>query len=312
MSERTAHPFDLPPPGFIQVVEVGPRDGLQNEPQTLPPALRTEFIRRLAGAGVSELEGVSFVRPDRLPQMAGAEEVLADVRPADVALAGLVLNERGFERARAAGLGWVRYAFPVSEAFAQRNQNSSVGAGLELAGVLVGRAREAGMRVGVVLSTAFGCPFEGPIAPGRALKLAEKVAALSPDELVFADTIGAGGPRAVREVLGEAARWQVAGMRLGGHFHNTRNTGYANALAAVEAGAGSLDASLGGLGGCPFAPRASGNVATEDLAYLLRELGLETGLDLGGLLEVNRWLGEGLGHELPGMLGRAGDFGGPR
>lgn len=308
MSERTAPPFELPPPGSIQVVEVGPRDGLQNEPQILLPALRAEFIRRLAGAGVSEMEGVSFVRPDRLPQMAGAEEVLAGVGPADMAMAGLVLNERGFERAQAAGLGWVRYAFPVSETFAQRNQNSSVGAGLELAGVLVGRARAAGMRVGVVLSTAFGCPFEGPVAPGRVLKIAEEVAGLGPDEVVFADTIGAGGPRAVREVLEEAARWQVAGMRLGGHFHNTRNTGYANALAAVEAGAGSLDASLGGLGGCPFAPRASGNVATEDLGYLLREMGLETSLDLEGLLEVNRWLGEQLGHELPGMLGRAGDF----
>ncbi len=295
----------------VQIVEVGPRDGLQNEPHRLPPAIRAELVVQLAGAGLGQIEAVSFVHPERVPQMAGAEEVLAQVRatlPRPPALLGLVLNERGFERALAAGVQHIRYAFPVTEGFARRNQNATVEASVQLALHLISRARAAGVRVGIVLATSFGCPFDGRVAPAHVLGIASHMAAAAPDELVFADTIGVGNPLAVREIVGQAAGFGVAGMSVGAHFHNTRNTGYANAVAAVESGATVLDSSVGGIGGCPFAPRATGNIATEDLGYLLREMGLDTGLDLGALMEVSRWLEAQLGRELPGMLYKAGDF----
>ncbi|WP_189087618.1 hydroxymethylglutaryl-CoA lyase [Deinococcus ruber] len=294
----------------LQIVEVGPRDGLQNEARTLPPTVRAELIGRLLTAGITQLEAVSFVHPERVPQMAGAEEVLTLVQPhaPPASLLGLVLNERGFERALAAGVQHVRYSFSVTEVFARRNQNAGVEESVDLALHLVARARAAGLRIGLVLSTSFGSPFEGRVAPAHVLRIAEQVAAAAPDELVFADTIGAGAPTAVREVISGAVAWKVPGMRVGGHFHNTRNTGYANAVAALEAGASVLDSSVGGIGGCPFAPRATGNIATEDLGYLLREMGLQTGLNLDALLDTSRWLGEHLGHEVPGMLVKAGDL----
>lgn len=295
----------------MQIVEVGPRDGLQNEVQHLSPALRAELVVRLAGAGLTQIEAVSFVHPGRVPQMAGAEEVLEGVRAEltdSPALLGLVLNEKGFERAIAAGVQHVRYAFPVTEGFARRNQNASVAGSVELALRLVGRARAAGVKVGVVLATSFGCPFDGRVVPAHVLQIAEQMAQAAPDELVFADTIGVGNPNAVREIVGGAVHFGVPGMGIGTHFHNTRNTGYANAVAAVESGASILDSSVGGIGGCPFAPRATGNVATEDLGYLLREMGLHTGLDLDALMDVSRWLEGQLGRELPGMLYKAGDF----
>ncbi|ULH16106.1 hydroxymethylglutaryl-CoA lyase [Deinococcus sp. KNUC1210] len=300
-----------PRPVPLQIVEVGPRDGLQNEARTLPPPVRAELIRRLLAAGVTQLEAVSFVHPQRVPQMAGAEEVLSVVQPQapPASLLGLVLNERGFERALTAGIQHVRYSFSVTEVFARRNQNAGVEESVALALHLVSRARAAGLRIGLVLSTSFGSPFEGRVAPAHVLSIAERVAAAAPDELIFADTIGAGAPSAVREVVSGAVAWEVPGMRVGGHFHNTRNTGYANAVAALEAGASVLDSSIGGIGGCPFAPRATGNIATEDLGYLLREMGIQTGLELDGLLDISRWLGEQLGHDVPGLLVKAGDIG---
>ena len=295
----------------VQIVEVGPRDGLQNEARQLSPAARAELVVRLAGAGLSQIEAVSFVHPGRVPQMAGAEEVTRQVRaqlPDPPALLGLVLNEKGFERAVAAGIRHVRYAFPVTEGFAQRNQNASVADSVALALHLIDRARAGGVKVGVVLATSFGCPFDGRVAPAHVLRIAGQMAQAAPDELVFADTIGVGSPVAVREIVGGAARFGVPGMGIGAHFHNTRNTGYANAVAAIESGAIILDSSVGGIGGCPFAPRATGNVATEDLGYLLREMGVQTGLNLDLLMDVSRWLEGQLGRELPGMLYKAGDF----
>lgn len=295
----------------VQIVEVGPRDGLQNESKPLSPQVRAELVVRLAAAGLSQIEAVSFVSPARVPQMAGAEEVLDLVRAellAPPALLGLVLNEKGFERAIAAGVKHIRYAFPVTEGFAQRNQNSSVAQSVQLALHLISRARREGVRVGVVLATSFGCPFDGRVAPAHVLHIAEQLAQAAPDELVFADTIGVGNPVAVREIIGGAVGFGVPAMALGAHFHNTRNTGFANAVAAVESGASILDSSVGGIGGCPFAPRATGNVATEDLGYLLREMGVQTGLNLDALMDVSRWLETQLGRELPGMLYRAGDF----
>jgi (R)-citramalyl-CoA lyase len=290
----------------VQVVDVGPRDGLQNEDRTLAPEVRAELCDRLAAAGIPRVEAASFVNPRRVPQMAGAEEVMAaiDRRPG-TSYAGLVLNEKGYERAVEAGVDEVRYAFPVTETFARRNQNTTVADATQLAGRLVERARLDGVRVSITLSAAFGDPFEGRVEPGHVLDIAGKVAVANPDEIVLADTIGVGVPNQVRELVEGALTF---GTTVGCHFHDTRNTGIANAAAAVESGATVLDASVGGTGGCPFAPRATGNIATEDLVYLLHGMGNETGIDLEALIEVAEWLAQQLGKELPGQVYKAGTF----
>jgi len=290
----------------VQVVDVGPRDGLQNEDKSLSPEIRAELCDRLAAAGIPRIEAASFVNPKRVPQMAGAEEVLAaiDRRPG-TSYAGLVLNERGYERAVEAGVDEVRYAFPVTETFARRNQNTTVADATHLAGRLVERARLDGVRVSITLSAAFGDPFEGRVEPGHVLGIAEHVAVANPDEIVLADTIGVGVPSQVRELVEGVL---ALGTTVGCHFHDTRNTGIANAAAAVESGATVLDASVGGTGGCPFAPRATGNIATEDLVYLLHGMGHETGIDLDTLIEVAEWMAEQLGKELPGQVYKAGNF----
>jgi hydroxymethylglutaryl-CoA lyase/(R)-citramalyl-CoA lyase len=290
----------------VDIVDVGPRDGLQNEKVSLSPEVRAGLCDRLVAAGVPRVEAASFVNPKRVPQMAGAEEVLAKIeRKPGTTYAGLVLNERGYERAIEAGVDEVRYAFPVTATFAKRNQNTTVADATELAGRLTERARLDGVRVSVTLSVAFGCPFEGRVEPAHVLDLARKVAASGPDEIVLADTIGVGVPSQVRELVGGVLGH---GITVGCHFHDTRNTGIANAAAAVEAGATVLDASVGGTGGCPFAPRATGNIATEDLVYLLHGIGYETGIDLGELIGVAEWLARQLGKELPGQVYKAGDF----
>jgi isopropylmalate/homocitrate/citramalate synthase len=290
----------------VTICDVGPRDGLQNEATTLVPAVRAELCDRLAAAGVPRVEAVSFVNPRRVPQMAGAEEVMAaiDRRPGTV-YAGLVLNERGYERALVAGVDEVHYAFPVTDEFARRNQNTTVAEAVETSARLVARARDDRMRITVTISVAFGCPFEGAVDPHHVLDVARRVAATGPDEIVLADTIGVGVPSQVETLVRGSAR---LGVPVGCHFHNTRNTGIANAVAAIAAGAAVLDASLGGTGGCPFAPRATGNIATEDLVYLLHGMGHETGIDLEALIGHAAWLGEQLGKELPGQVHRAGTF----
>ncbi len=219
--------------------------------------------------------------------------------------AGLALNERGYERLVATGLDEVRFAFGVTESFNERNQSASVEESIAAAARIVARAREDGHRSTVTLSVAFGCPFEGEVDPGRVLDVASRIAESSPDTLVLADTIGVATPAAVRELTARAA---ALGIPVGGHFHNTRNTGYANALAALEAGATVLDASVGGLGGCPFAPNATGNIATEDLVYALEREGVATGIDLDALIAVAAWLSDTLGRQLDGQLYRAGTF----
>jgi len=288
------------------VCDVGPRDGLQNEDRVLGPEVRAELCGRLAAAGVKRIEAASFVNPKLVPQMAGAEEAMAALqrRPGTV-YAGLALNEKGYERAIAARVDEVHYAFAATDEFGRRNQNAGVEEGLKTALTLVARARADNMPITVTVSVAFGCPFEGPVPPQRVLGLVERLMAAAPDEICLADTIGVGVPSQVKELVGGARR---LGARVGAHFHNTRNTGYANAVAAIEEGAVSLDASVGGAGGCPFAPKATGNIATEDLAYLLRGLGVDTGIDLEALIACSRWLGERLGKELPGMVARAGDY----
>ena len=290
--------------GRVTICDVGPRDGLQNEPETLEPAVRAELVGRLVAAGVRAAEVASFVDPRRVPQMAGAEDVVVALdRIEGVVYAGLALNERGYDRLVASGLDEVRFAFGATESFNQRNQNASVQESLATALRIVERARSGGIRVAVTVSVAFGCPFEGSVDEGRVLALAEELAAVSPDTILLADTIGVAVPTQARRLV---SRTVELGIPVGGHFHNTRNTGYANALAALEAGASVLDASVGGLGGCPFAPRATGNIATEDLVYLLHGEGVETGIDLDALIAVSGWLEGVLGRELEGQVYRAG------
>jgi hydroxymethylglutaryl-CoA lyase/(R)-citramalyl-CoA lyase len=286
--------------------EVGPRDGLQNEEQILPPETRAELVGRLAAAGLKRIEAASFVNPDRVPQMAGAEEVVAALERLDgVVYAGLALNERGYDRLCAAGLDEVSFAVAATESFSERNAGASVEAALEDAERIVERAKEDGIRASVTISVAFGCPFEGRVDPQRVMAIAERLAQTRTDELVLADTIGVATPTQVQYLVEGVAE---LGKPVGGHFHNTRNTGFANAYAALAVGASSLDSSVGGLGGCPFAPKATGNIGTEDLVYLLEGEGVETGVDLEALIETSEWLEVLLGRQLEGYLYRAGPF----
>jgi isopropylmalate/homocitrate/citramalate synthase len=290
----------------IEIVDVGPRDGLQNEDRTLSPEVRAELCEKLAAAGVPRVEAASFVNPKRVPQMAGAEEVMSAIeRSPGTTYAGLVLNEKGYERAIEAGVDEVRYAFPVTETFARRNQNTTVADATQLAARLVERARLDGVRVSITLSAAFGDPFEGWVDPEHVLRIAASVAASGPDEIVLADTIGVGVPNQVRTLVEGVL---THGITVACHFHDTRNTGIANAVAAIESGAIVLDASVAGTGGCPFAPRATGNIATEDLVYLLHNMGYDTGIDLDALIEVATWLAQQLDKELPGQVYKAGNF----
>jgi isopropylmalate/homocitrate/citramalate synthase len=299
----------------MEIVDVGPRDGLQNEAQILSPSVRIELTKKLVAAGIKRIEAVSFVNPARVPQMAGAEEVIAGLEPhAGIFYAGLVLNEKGFDRAIAAGVRDIRYAFPVTESFCQRNQNSNVQQATELAAILTRKALNENVNFGVILAAAFGCPFEGRVSVTQVLQVAERVLETPPDELILADTIGVGNPNRVRELF-KTLEHHVTNrptLNLGAHFHNTRNTGYANAVAAIETGARVLDSSIGGLGGCPFAPNATGNIATEDLVYLLEEMGIETGINLEALIEVSNWLETVMSRKLPGMVYKAGGFPKPR
>ena len=290
----------------VTICDVAPRDGLQNDAKVLEPAVRAELVNRLAGAGVPRIEAVSFVNPARVPQMAGAEEVVQAVeRRPGVVYAGLVLNDKGYDRLAATDLDEVHFAFASTETFNQRNQGASVADSIAAASRIVARAHEDGRRATVTIGVSFGCPFEGRVEPERILEIAAELVEAGPDELVFADTIGVGVPRQVRRLVGDAVR---LGPPVGVHLHNTRNTGYANAFAAVEAGATVLDASLGGIGGCPFAPRATGNIATDDLVYLLHGERIETGIDLDALIEVAVWLDGVLGRQLEGQVYRAGTF----
>ena len=292
----------------VEIVEVGPRDGLQSEPGVMPTATKVEFIERLVDSGLRRLEVTSFVNPKKVPQMADAEQVLAGLRKRpDVWYVGLVLNRKGLDRAVAAGCNEIGMAVVASDTFNRRNQGvgteESIAAWLEMAKA----AREAGVRPQVTVSAAFGCPFEGEVPVARVIEIAKRVAEGNPHEIAFADTIGVGVPAQVSEIIGRAAE-ALPGVRLRCHFHNTRNTGLANAYAAVQAGAVALDASAGGIGGCPFAPNATGNVATEDVQYMMQRSGVETGLKLQALIETAQWLSGKMGRTLPGLVSRAGDF----
>jgi len=285
----------------VTVCDVGPRDGLQNERAVLEPAVRAELVDRLAVTGLPAIEAVSFVHPGLVPQMAGAEEVVAAIeRREDVVYSGLVLNAKGAERFAATGLDELHFNLAATESFGRENQNATPEEALATLAAI-----ETDRPVSVSISVAFGCPFEGAVDPDRVLDIAARSTELGAAEVVLADTIGVAVPRQVKQLVAEAAS---RARRVGVHLHNTRNTGFAAAYAALEAGATVFEASVGGLGGCPFAPRATGNVATEDLVYLLHGEGVDTGVDLDALIGVSAWLEGVLGRELPGQVYRAGGF----
>ncbi|HEY5295833.1 MAG TPA: hydroxymethylglutaryl-CoA lyase [Gaiellaceae bacterium] len=281
----------------LTICDVGPRDGLQNEPDVLAPAVRAELISRLALAGLPRIEAVSFVRDDRVPQMAGAAEVVAAADRGDAELSGLVLNERGYERFAVAGLDRLNCTLAATDEFNRRNANASLDEAVaRVQGILATNTTPAT----VTISCAWGCPFEGEVDPGAVADLCERLA--DADELVLADTIGVATPRPVKRLL---ERISILGKPVGAHLHNTRNTGYAAAWAALDGGATVLDASVGGLGGCPFSPQATGNIATEDLVWQLERDGVRTGIDLDALIGVSRWLEQLLGRRLEGSVYRA-------
>lgn len=293
----------------VTIVEVSPRDGLQNESVVLSTSAKVELISRLVAAGARRVEAVSFAHPRLVPAMADAEAVMEQVPRRDgVSYAGLVLNRRGLHRALAAGVDEVNVVVCVSDTFSRKNQNASTEEAMTAAEDVVAAARGRGLVTTLTLATAFGCPFEGEVDPVRVAELARRAASTGVDELCLADTIGVGVPSQVRDLTDRVRDQAGDGPALRFHFHNTRNTGFANAAMAVHLGVTVLDASAGGIGGCPFAPAATGNIATDDLVYLLERMGHRTGFDLPALLPVAPYLSETLGHEVPALLPRAGIF----
>ena len=297
----------------IELLDVGPRDGLQNEAGTVTTQNKLELINRLIACGVRRMEVASFVNPKRVPQMADAEDVIAGL-PDNPAMTyiGLVLNARGLERASATrshgrGVDEVGFVALTSDTFGQKNQGQTSLESTQFAAELLQQGKTYGLRTQVTISAAFGCPFEGDITPERVIEIAKRLAHAEPCEIALADTIGVAVPAQVSDLFGRV-KDAVGDIPLRGHFHNTRNTAVANAWAAYEAGAKTIDASVGGLGGCPFAPAATGNVATEDVAYMFKKSHVETSLDIEGLIETASWIGGILGRVLPGMVTRAGDF----
>jgi hydroxymethylglutaryl-CoA lyase len=292
----------------IEIVEVGPRDGLQSEPEILSTATKVELVNRLVGAGLRRLEVASFVNPKRVPQMADAEAVLSALpKTPGVQYVGLVLNRKGFDRALAAGCSEIGMVAVATDSFGERNQGSTMEEAIRAWEEIAPLAHEAGIRAQVTISVSFGCPFEGEVPAARVVEIAQRLALAKPLEIALADTIGVAVPSQVTALV-EQVRAAIGAVPLRCHFHNTRNTGVANAYAAVLAGVNTLDASVGGVGGCPFAPNATGNVGTEDLVYMLSRAGYDTGIDLDKLIETALWLQEQRGKPVPSMVSKAGGF----
>ena len=293
----------------IEICEVGPRDGLQSEPRIWSVDERVELIDRLSATGVPRIEAVSFVNPKRVPQMADAEIVMAKIkRPDGVSFAGLALNARGVERAIEAGVDEVRYVVVSSETFNQRNQGATIDESLEGFSQIADKVTNAGLKLSATVAAAFGCPFEGWVEPAQVARIAKKLAEGGSVEIGMADTIGSGVPTQVTEILNLVRDAVGPDIGLGFHLHNTRNTGFANAAAAVNEGVLFLDASVGGLGGCPFAPKATGNIATEDLCFMLRNMGYQTGIDIDAYVETATWAEGFFDMPLPGQVMKAGLF----
>ena len=292
----------------VSIVEVGPRDGLQSEATHLSTRTKIDLVTRVLGCGIRRAEVASFVNPARVPQMADAEAVLAGLpKQDDASYIGLVLNRRGFDRACAAGVDEIGMVVIASETFNTKNQGASIDESIEVWRQIAPLAQQAGIRASIMISAAFGCPFEGEVPEARVIEIAKRVLETSPDEIAIADTIGVGVPAQVASIVAQVRELAPA-LPLRCHFHNTRNTGLANAYTAVQSGANVLDASIGGMGGCPFAPGAAGNIPTEDLVYMLHRSGISTGASLERLIETSAWLVGQLGHDLPALLPRAGIF----
>ena len=296
----------------IELVEVGPRDGLQNEPDIIATADKLALIEAMIGYGVRRLEVASFVNPARVPQMGDAEAVIAGLpERADVIYVGLALNKRGVMRALATreggarGIDQVGCVIVASDTFGQRNQGQTIAEGIAENRAMIRFAQENGLSAQVTISAAFGCPFEGAVAPATVLAIAEELASEAPVEIALADTIGVGVPAQVGDLFGRLGDLLAGRIPMRCHFHNTRGTGMANAWAAYGAGVRVFDASLGGLGGCPFAPRATGNIATEDLVYMMKQSGVATGIDLCAAIAANHQFARVIGRELPSLVARA-------
>jgi len=289
----------------LELVEVSPRDGLQNEPEIVSTENKLELINRIVGAGFRRLEAGSFVNPKKVPQMADGDAVFASLpQRNDVTFIALALNLRGVERAIAAGAKEINYVFCASDGFSIRNNGGTVEETFRVWPDVARTAKAGGARLSATISTAFGCPFDGEVAVSRVVAVAELCAQQEIFELALADTIGVAAPSDVHERF-RAIKDAAAGIQLRAHFHNTRNTALANAVAAVEEGVRVLDGSLGGIGGCPFAPGAAGNVPTEDLLYMFNRMGFDTGADLDAAIETAQFIGGILGKKTPGMVSRA-------
>ena len=298
--------------GAIELVEVGPRDGLQNEPDIVATETKLELIARMIGYGARRLEVASFVHPARVPQMADAEAVIAGLPDrSDCTYVGLVLNKRGVLRALATreggkrGVDQVGCVVVASDTFGQKNQGQTIEEGIAETREMLRFARAEGLRAQVTISAAFGCPFEGAVKHETVLRIAEAIAAETPEEIALADTIGVGTPWEAGELFGKLGALLGDTIPMRAHFHNTRGTGIANTWEAWKAGVRMFDASLGGLGGCPFAPRATGNIATEDLIYMMQRSGVASGIDLDAAIAANKWFAQVLGRELPSAVARA-------
>lgn len=292
----------------ITLVEVGPRDGLQSEPEILPTESKVAFIEKAIDAGMKRLEVASFVHPKRVPQMADAEALIERLpQHDDVSYIGLIMNERGLDRALETKIGEIGMVIVSTDSYNRKNQGVDTGESVRAWSGMSKRAQQHGLRANVMISSAFGCPYEGEVKVERIVELAKRAIEAEPAELGIADSIGVAVPSQVTELLGRV-RDVIGDLPLRCHFHNTRNTGLANAQAAVDAGVTYLDASIGGIGGCPFAPAATGNIPTDDLLYMLDRSGVQTGVSLDKIIEVSRWLEQELGRSVPALLPKAGVF----
>ena len=292
----------------VSINEVGPRDGLQSEPEILSTATKIEFIRRAVDAGIRRLEVASFVHPKKVPQMADAEALLAELPLVDgVSYVGLIMNERGLDRALETPVHEVGMVVVSTDTYNRRNQGVSTNESIEAWLKIAARAKSNGKVVNVMISSAFGCPFEGEVAVDKVIEIGHRVLEAGPAELGIADSIGVAVPSQVTELV-HRLRDEFGSIPLRFHLHNTRNTGLANAQAAVDAGVDSLDASIGGIGGCPFAPAATGNIPTDDLVYMLNRSPVETGVSLQKIIDTSLWLEQELGRGVPAMLPKAGVF----
>ncbi len=292
----------------ISILEVGPRDGLQSEPEIIPTEVKKEFITKTIDAGIKKLEVTSFVHPKKVPQMADAEQLVESLPDReDVTYIGLIMNQKGFERARDCGIDEVGMVIVSTDTYNMKNQNVVTQESIDNWLNIASEAKSAGIRTSVVIACAFGCPYEGEVDPEDIASIAEKVLQGEPDVFGLADSVGVAVPSQITETF-SLIKQMAPSIPLRTHLHNTRNTGLANAAAAVEAGVSIIDSSTGGIGGCPFAPKATGNIPTDDLLYMLDRSGIETGVDLRKVVETTEWLEEQLGRAVPAMVPKAGIF----